>query len=250
MIFIFKKDLVGSGYTYYNTPYSGAYNAATDFKVNPITNQYCLIFANDDIGSTPDKGLTYCEMNPNTNIWTKTNIESNATNQMFNIDLGFKSNGYPITAYVTSSGATGFVKIAEYNGSNWTTTPIWTGRYTSFDLGNSAFKYNSGENYYGFTFIDTYNYHPIRSGVYITNKGGTIKKYNYSCAQSNTSFVNKLFFKKYKGEVLPFILKPYEGLGAPYYQVDFTYLKNEQFVTGKFVSYLPGYFYNFAAILV
>jgi hypothetical protein len=189
-------------------------------------------------------------MNPNTNTWTKTNIESNATNQMFSIDLGFKSNGYPITAYVTPSGATGFVKTAEYNGSNWTTTPIWTGRYTSFDLANMDFEYNSGENYYGLSFVDTYNYHPRKSGVYVTNKGGIIKKYNYPCSQTDTSFVNRLFFKKYKGEIIPFILQGYQASESPYYSTDFIYLQNEEFVTGQFLSYLRGSYYNFDVILV
>jgi hypothetical protein len=152
---------------------------------------------------------------------------------MMRIDLGFKSNGYPITAYVTSSGVTGFVKIAEYNGSNWTTTPIWTGRYTSFDLANMDFEYNSGENYYGATFIENVTYSPNRSGFYITNKGGIIKKYNWNQSGIN-SFTNKLFFKQYKGETTPFILV-HRSSSPP---SDFIYLKNENFVTGQFRSNL------------
>ena len=245
--FIFKKDLVGSGYTYYNTPYSGYAYGATDFKVNPITNQYCLIFANEDQGSTPDRGLTYCEMNPNTNTWIKTNIEP-TVKQMSNIDLDFKSNGYPITAYTTASGVTGFVKIAEYNGSNWTTTTIWTGRYGSIDLFNTDFKYNSGEGYYGFSFIDATNYFPNRSGMYITNKGGTIKKYSYNYSGSN-SLVNRLFFKKYKGETMPFIFKSTNTTDALHY-ADFIYLENENFVTGKFTSNPQRDYNKFDIILV
>lgn len=240
--FIFKKDLIGSGYTYYNTPYTGSSSAASNFKVNPITKQYCLIISNHD--NTADKGLTYCEMNPNTNIWTKTNIEPTAR-QTARINLDFKNNGYPITAYTTISGSTGFLKIAEYDGSNWTKTVIHSGAYGSNVFYEFDFKYNSGENYYGATFIDSVTYSPNRSGFYITNKGGIIKKYNWNQSGINSS-TNRLFFKEYKGETTPFILT--QKSSSPY--TDFIYLKNENFVTGVFISNLNMFSANKEAILV
>ena len=232
--FLFKKDLIGSGYVYYNTPYSGDAQAASDFKVNPITKQYSLVVANRTVNiysPASEGGLIYYEMNPSTNNWTKTSIEPTVS-QLARINLNFKSNGYPITAYRTTSGQADILKIAEYNGSNWTTTVIHSGQYsTNSFLYYFDFKYNSAEDYYGIALLDNVTYSPNRSGIYITNKGGTIKKYSWNHSGNNYNIFG-LIFKEYKGETRPFILRhdfPYN---------DIIYLENEKLVTGEFLNTL------------
>jgi hypothetical protein len=232
--FLFKKDLIGSGYTYSNTPYSGDTSAASDFKVNPITKQYSLIVANHTINiysPASEGGLIYYEMNSSTNNWTKTSIEPTVS-QLARINLNFKSNGYPITAYRTTSGQADILKIAEYNGSNWTTTIVHSGQYSSTSsLYHFDFKYNSAENYYGIALLDNVTYSPNKSGIYITNKGGTIKKYSWNHSGNNYGIFG-LVFKEYKGETRPFILRH----NFPYN--DIIYLENEKLVTGEFLNTL------------
>jgi hypothetical protein len=232
--FLFKKDLIGSGYTYSNTPYSGDTSAASDFKINPITKQYSLVVANPTVNiysPASEGGLIYYEMNPITNNWTKTSIEPTVS-QLARIDLNFKSNGYPITAYRTTSGQADILKIAEYNGSNWTTIIVHSGQYSfSSFLYHFDFKYNSAEDYYGIAVLDNVTYSPNKSGFYITNKGGTIKKYTWNHSGNNYGIFG-LIFKEYKGETKPFILRH----DLPYN--DIIYLENEKLVTGEFLNTL------------
>jgi len=219
--FLIKKDLEGSGYQYYNTPYTGYYAPASDFKINPITNKYCLAISNEE---TYNKGLKYYEMDPNTNTWITDNIESSVS-QSNKIYLDFTSGGYPMISYLTQSGVTGYLKLASYNGVSWTRSIIETGANTNEFYFNS-FQYNSGEDYYGISYkAFTFN----NSGFYISNKGGTVQKYNLG-NQHNQTRIPYLIFKKYKNEVRPFVLISPTSTATNF----FHYLDNESFVTGQF----------------
>ena len=126
--FLVKKDLEGSGYIYYNTPYTGYAFAASDFKVNPVNNKYCLAVANEDTNFKGETGLRYYEMDPSTNSWTKYFIDPLVA-QNSKIYLDFKSNGFPIISYKgkNETSTSGYLKIAEYDGIDWTTTTLVSG---------------------------------------------------------------------------------------------------------------------------
>jgi hypothetical protein len=231
---LIKADLVGSGYTYYNTPYTGDYVIETDFKVNPITNKYCLVTAWDpSISQGAQNGVFYYEMDPITTSWTQTRISQNYR-QSSEIYLDFKSDGNPILAYPTRSqnGQTGYLNVSEYNGTNWINTIIDT---TTLDRSYyyNNFKYNSGENYYGIAYkAASVN----SSGFYITNKGGSIQKYNLG-NQNSLARIPHLSFKRYKNEIRPFIFD-YPDVGSYRY---FQYLEDGAFVTGEFKNNLPSF---------
>jgi hypothetical protein len=230
---LIKADLVGSGYTYYNTPYTGDYVAETDFRVNPITNKYCLVTAWDQsISQGAQNGVFYYEMDPTTTGWTQTRI-SQSYRQSSEIYLDFKSDGNPILAYPTRSpnGQTGYLNISEYNGTNWINTIIDSGADQSYHF--NSFKYNSGENYYGIAYkAFTSN----NSGFYITNKGGSIQKYNLG-NQNSLARIPHLSFKRYKNEIKPFIFY-YPNVGSYKY---FQYLEDGAFVTGEFKNQLGSF---------
>jgi hypothetical protein len=106
------------GYTYYNTPYTGNYVAEIDFRVNPITNKYCLVTAVDgSVYQGAESGIIYYEMDPITTGWTKTRV-SQSYRQSREIYLDFKSDGNPIlaypTRYITNKGGI----IQKYNLGN------------------------------------------------------------------------------------------------------------------------------------
>jgi hypothetical protein len=230
---LIKADLIGSGYTYYNTPYTGDYSAETDFRVNPITNKYCLVTALDSaISQSADTGVFYYEMDPITTGWTKTRI-SQSYRQSSEIYLDFKSDGNPILAYPTKSQnqQSGYLNISEYNGTNWINTIIDSSADQSYYY--NSFKYNSGENYYGIAYR---KFSINNSGLYITNKGGSIQKYNLG-NQSNSSRIPNLSFKRYKNEIKPFIFY-YPDVGSYRY---FQYLEDGVFVTGEFKNQLPSF---------
>ena len=230
---LIKADSIGSGYTYYNTPYTGNYVADTDFRVNPITNKYCLVTALDpSLSQGAETGVFYYEMDPVTTGWTKTRISQNyrQSNQIY---LDFKSDGNPILAYPTRSQnqQTGYLNISEYNGTNWIHTIIDSGEDQSYYY--NIFKYNSGENYYGISYK---KFSINNTGFYITNKGGTIQKYNLG-NQSNSARIPHLSFKRYKNEIRPFIFYyPNEG-SFKYFQ----YLEDGAFVTGEFKNQLGSF---------
>ena len=230
---LIKADSIGSGYVYYNTPYSGNYSADTDFRVNPITNKYCLVTALDPIinyNNSLDSGVIYYEMDPITTGWTKTRV-SQSYRQSSQIYLDFKSDGNPILAYqsLSQNQQTGYLNISEYNGANWTNTIIDRSDEMSYYF--NSFKYNSGDNYYGIAYraLTSNN-----SGLYITNKGGSIQKYNLG-NQANSSRVPHLSFRRYKNEIRPFIFY-YPNVGFYRY---FQYLEDGAFVTGEFKNQLP-----------
>ena len=231
---LIKADSIGSGYTYYNTPYTGSYVAETDFRVNPITNKYCLVTALDPAVDSQgaETGVFYYEMDPITTAWTKTRI-SQSYRQSSEIYLDFKSDGNPILGYPSRSQnqLTGYLNISEYNGTNWTNTIIDSSADQSYYF--NSFKYNSGENYYGIAYR---KFTTNNSGLYITNKGGSIQKYNLG-NQSNSSRIPHLSFKKYKNEIRPFIFY-YPDVGSYRY---FQYLEDGAFVTGEFKNQLPSF---------
>ena len=230
---LIKADLIGSGYTYYNTPYTGDYSIETDFRVNPITNKYCLVTAADgSLIQGAESGVIYYEMDPVTTGWTKTRV-SQSYRQSSEIYLDFKSDGNPILAYPSRSQnqLTGYLNISEYNGTNWTNTIIDSSADQSYYF--NSFKYNSGENYYGIAYR---KFTTNNSGLYITNKGGSIQKYNLG-NQTNLSRIPRLSFKKYKNEIRPFIFY-YPDVGSYRY---FQYLEDGAFVTGEFKNQLPSF---------
>ena len=233
---LIKADPIpSSGYTYYNIPYTGNNSAEIDFRVNPITNKYCLVTALDPIinyNNSLDSGVIYYEMDPITTGWTKTRV-SQSYRQSSEIYLDFKSDGNPILAYPTRSQnqLTGYLNISEYNGTNWINTIIDSGAYQSYYYNN--FKYNSGENYYGISYK---NFSINNTGFYITNKGGIIQKYNLG-NQSNLARIPHLSFKRYKNEIRPFIFY-YPNVGSYRY---FQYLEDGAFVTGQFKNQLPSF---------
>jgi hypothetical protein len=204
---LIKADPIpSSGYTYYYIPFKGpSFESDTDFKVNPITNKYCLVTAVDPnySSSTSDTGVIYYEMDPITTVWTKTRVSSIDSKSSNGIHLDFKSDGNPILAYAAQSKdrTTGYLNISEYDGINWTTTTIDPVNNNNNQYYFTSFKYNSGENYYGIAYRSLSN---NNSGFYITNRDGKIKKYNLG-NQSNLSRVPHLSFKKYKNKVRPFI---------------------------------------------
>ena len=126
---------------------------------------------------------------------------------------------------------TGYLNISEYNGTNWTNTIIDSSADQSYYF--NSFKYNSGENYYGIAYR---KFTTNNSGLYITNKGGSIQKYNLG-NQSNSSRIPHLSFKKYKNEIRPFIFY-YPDVGSYRY---FQYLEDGAFVTGEFKNQLPSF---------
>jgi hypothetical protein len=230
---LIKADSIGSGYTYYNTPYTGNYGIQTDFKVNPITNKYCLITAADgSFVQGAQTGVFYYEMDPITTGWTQTRI-SQSYRESSEIYLDFKSDGNPILAYPTRSQneQTGYLNISEYNGTNWTNSIIDSAALNDSYFFNN-FKYNSGENYYGISYRGFSN----RSGFYITNKGGSIQKYNLG-DQNSLSRIPHLSFKRYKNEIKPFIFY-YPSVGSFKY---FQYLEDGAFVTGEFKNELGSF---------
>jgi len=231
---LIKADSIpSSGYTYYNTPYSGNYVADTDFRVNPITNKYCLVTALDSLlYQGAETGVFYYEMDPITTSWTKTRVSQNYK-QSSEIYLDFKSDGNPILAYPTLSQnqQTGYLNISEYNGTNWINSIIDSGEAQSYYY--NSFKYNSGENYYGIAYRKVSN---NNSGLYITNKGGSIQKYNLG-NQSNLSRIPHLSFKRYKNQIRPFIFY-YPDVGSYKY---FQYLEDGAFVTGEFKNQLGSF---------
>jgi hypothetical protein len=97
----------------------------------------------------------------------------------------------------------------------------------------NSFKYNSEENYYGIAYraLTSNN-----SGLYITNKGGSIQKYNLG-NQSNLSRIPHLSFKRYKNEIKPFIFY-YPNVGS---YKNFQYLEDGAFVTGEFKNQLGSF---------
>lgn len=230
---LIKADSIGSGYVYYNTPYSGNYSIETDFRVNPITNKYCLVTAADgSLIQGAESGVIYYEMDPVTTGWTKTRV-SQSYRQSSEIYLDFKSDGNPILAYPTRSQnqQTGYLNISEYNGTNWIHTIIDSGEDQSYHY--NSFKYNSGENYYGISYK---KFSINNTGFYITNKGGTIQKYNLGDQQSS-SRIPHLSFKRYKNEIRPFIFY-YPNVGSYQY---FQYLEDGAFVTGEFKNQLGSF---------
>jgi hypothetical protein len=171
-------------------------------------------------------------MDPTTTVWTQTRI-SQSYRQSSEIYLDFKSDGNPILAYPTRSQneQTGYLNISEYNGTNWTNSIIDSSASNNpYNYNN--FKYNSGENYYGISYRGSSN----RSGFYITNKGGTIQKYNLGDQQS-LSRIPHLSFKRYKNEIRPFIFY-YPNVGSFKY---FQYLEDGAFVTGEFKNQLGSF---------
>ena len=238
---LIKADPIpSSGYTYHYIPFNGpGYESDKDFKVNPITNKYCLVTALAPTYSsiTSDTGVIYYEMDPITTVWTKTRVSSMDSRKSSNIRLDFKSDGNPILAYSAQSkggGATGYLNISEYDGVNWITTTIDTVNNANVpgSIGPhyfNSFKYNSGENYYGIA----YRGFETKTGFYITNKGGSIQKYNLG-NQANLSRVPYLSFKRYKNEIRPFIFY-YPEVGSYRY---FQYLEDGAFVTGEFNNQL------------
>jgi hypothetical protein len=233
---LIKADSIpSSGYTYYNTPYSGNYVAETDFKVNPITNKYCLVTALDPIlnyNNSLDSGVFYYEMDPITTQWIKTRV-SQSYRQSSEIYLDFKSDGNPILAYqsLSQNQQTGYLNISEYNGTNWINTIIDSSDEMSYYF--NSFKYNSGENYYGISYK---KFSINNTGFYITNKGGIIQKYNLG-NQTNSSRIPHLSFKRYKNEIKPFIFY-YPNVGSYRY---FQYLQDGAFVTGEFKNQLGSF---------
>lgn len=224
--FLLKKDLIGSGYQYYHTPFTGYGNPTAAFGVNPVTKKYCLALASHD-GN--DQGIIYCEMDPTTNSWSRHKLENIAT-QHSRLYLHFKPNGnvlFPYVGGISASNISGRLTIAEYDGVNWSKTYIDSGAHNKYYWNNS--QYNSGEDYWGIA----YRSFPIYSGFYATNKGGLVKIYNVSGNQSATSRMPWLLFKKYKGEVRPFVYM-YFGTAGGY----FHYLENDTFITGEFKNNL------------
>lgn len=220
--FLLKKDLVGSGYQYYNTPFTGYGNPAAAFGVNPVTKKYCLALASYD-GN--DQGIIYCEMDPTTNSWSRHKLEDIAT-QHPKLYLHFKPNGnvlFPYVGGISAWNISGRLTMAEYDGVSWSKTYIDSGAHNNYYYNNS--QYNSGEDYWGIAYRPMLSY----SGFYATNKGGPVKIYNVSGNQSSTSRMPWLLFKKYRGEVRPFVYMYFGNAGGYFH-----YLQNDTFITGEF----------------
>ena len=242
-----RFDPITSGYENYQSPWTGSFsNTNLSFKINPLTKNYCCAISTNTTPTTKT-GLMYYEMNPNTLTWTESKAadEKVASAAIDSIHLDFKSNGNPIILYSIFSGTTESalnsihsLKIAEYDGSNWTRTTIKTGDRYSFYYND--FKYNTGENYYAVTYRGAFYTNPTNA-YFITNKNGYVQEYDLGEQHSNTKRPF-LFFKRNEDEIRPFVYVRPSGAnqslsllrGGPYGY--FHYLKNGQFITGKFIN--------------
>jgi hypothetical protein len=223
---LIKADPIpSSGYTYYQIPYSGEDgNLGHDFKVNPITNKYCLVTARNLSSSNGfDSGVIYYEMDPITTNWTKTQIYSPTGNTSFSLNdlvtdayhnrLDFKSDGNPMVIFSAKAPNSTYpnrinVYLAEYNGTSWTNSILDFNNNTG--VGNNSyqyldFKYNSGENYYGLSYTQRFGSFFQGFAYYITNQYGPKQKYSVGIVD-NYANIPSFSFKKYKGETRPFIL--------------------------------------------
>lgn len=249
---LLKADPIpSSGYTYYQIPFSGEINnLGYDFKINPVTNKYCLVtvmpFQLAYI--TPfDSGVFYYEMDPVTKVFTKSQIYAptgylnDLTLDTYYSRIQFKSDGNPMILFGAKAPNPTYpnrynLYLAEYNGTNWTNNILdFSNNSGNSDLNYYKFldfKYNSGENYYGIAYT-TQMQNNKGFVYYITNEYGLKEKFPVGISYSSY-FDPTVSFKKYKGITRPFVF-----LKASLTQSYFAYLEtstdlgaNRVFITG------------------